>query len=431
MAKSKKKETNKTKDVKIVSQTISDEILDQEKILVVCVDRDNDIGQKINVTGPIIGFKNNLKVVTNFGIADPEDSDANCIFGGLKVYKKLESNTDVEIVTLTGHSKENVLFSDKNIANQLKQVLSVYPATGVVFVSDGAEDDQVIPLIQNFVPIISKETVIVRQSKSLESTFYTIKRALKDPFFARVVYGVPAIALLLFVFFRAYALQIVAFLLGMYFLVKGFSLDKRINNFYNNIIKKFSIYRISLPFYLAFIFFLIFAIIKGLNLYYQNQYFDYLFIIVSSIRSVLLQIVIAFVLLVIGSIIDLFYLKKMYNLGKNIFALFFIVIFSIIVDFALQFIIQDINISFFLLVVIFGSILLVLVSRFTVLFDVNFKVSPLLVGLPVYSKYGLFLGEVTGVDDKRKILRYKEKNTEKVKTISEKNFVLENGTILI
>jgi hypothetical protein len=121
----------------------------------------------------------------------------------------------------------------------------------------------------------------------------------------------------------------------------------------------------------------------------------------------------------------------MYNLGKNIFDLFFIVIFSIIVDFALQFIIQDINISFFLLVVIFGSILLVLVSRFTVLFDVNFKVSPLLVGLPVYSKYGLFLGEVTGVDDKRKILRYKEKNTEKVKTISEKNFVLENGTILI
>ena len=431
MAKSKKSETNKTNEVKIVSQTISDEILDQEKILVVCVDRDNDIGQKINVTGPIIGFKNNVKVVTNFGIADPEDSDANCIFGGLKVYKKLESNTDVEIVTLTGHSKENILFSDKNIANQLKQVLSVYPATGVVFVSDGAEDDQVIPLIQNFVPIISKETVIVRQSKSLESTFYTIKRALKDPFFARVVYGVPAIALLLFVFFRAYALQIVAFLLGMYFLIKGFNLDKKAISFFKNVTNKFSIYRISLPFYLAFIFFLIFAIIKGLNLYYQNQYFDYLFIIVSSIRSVLLQIVIAFVLLVIGSIIDLFYLKKMFNLGKNIFALFFIIIFSIIVDFALQFIIQDINISFFLLVVIFGSILLVLVSRFTVLFDVNFKVSPLLVGLSVYSKYGLFLGEVTGVDDKRKVLRYKEKNTEKVKTISEKNFVLENGTILI
>jgi putative membrane protein len=421
------------KDTKLVDnlEKISEDITDHEKILVICVDRDNDIGEKINVSGPIIGLKNNLKVATNFAIADPEDSDANSIFGGIKIYKKLEKETQVEIVTLTGHSKSNLLFADKNIALQLKQVLDVFPATGAVFVSDGAEDDQVIPLIQNFVPIISKETIIVRQSKGLESTFYTIKRSLQDPFFARIVMGVPAIVLLLYVFFRQYSLQIIAFLLGMYLLIKGFNLDKRFARFGKGFKNKFSIFRISLPFYLGFLFFLIFSIVKGLNLFFQNQYFDLLFVIVSSIRAVILQLVIAFILFVIGNIIDLFYFKKMYHLGKNIFALFFILIFAIIVDFALQFIIQEINVTYFLMVLMFGSILLVLISRFTVLFDVHLKITPLIIGLPVYSRYGLFLGEVLSIDDKRNILKYKEKNTEKIKTISAKNFILEDGKILI
>ncbi len=412
-------------------ETISEDILDHEKIIIITVDRDNDIGQKINVSGPIIGYKNNLRVATNFAMEDPEDSDANSIFGALKIYKKLEKDSDVEIVTLTGHSKENLLFADKNIAIQLKQVLSVYPATAAIFVSDGAEDDQVIPLVQNFIPIISKETIIVRQSKGLESTFYTIKKALKDPFFARIVYGVPAIILLLYVFLRQYALQIIAFLLGIYFLIKGFNLDSKFTRFAHSVSKKFSIYRISLPFYLAFLFFLIYAIIKGVNLFYQNQYFDLIFIIVSSIRAVLLLLVISFILLVIGSIIDLIYFKKMYLLGKNLFALFFILIFAVIFDFALQFILQDISSFYFLIVVVFGSILLVLINRFTIIFDVSSRISSLYIGLPVYSRYGLFLGEVTSIDEKRKILRYKEKNTETIKTISEKNIFLNNGRILI
>lgn len=412
-------------------ETVSDEVYDNEKTLIIVVDRDNDIGDKLSVSGPIIGLKNNLKVATNFAIEDPEDSDGNSIFAAIKIYKTLEKDTDVEIVTLTGHSKDNLFFADKNIAIQLKQTLDIFPATAAIFVSDGAEDDQVIPLIQNYVPIISKKTVIVRQAKGLESTFYTIKKALSDPFFARIAYGVPAIILLLYVFFKQYALQIIALLLGLYFLVKGFNLHKKFNRFFKNFSNKFSIYRISLPFYLAFFFFIIYGIIKGINTFYQNQFFDLLFVIISSIRSVLLQFVIAFILLIIGSIIDLIYFKKLYNLGKNIFALFFVLIFSVIIDFALQFVLQYVNIVFFLIVVVFGAILLVLINRFTMLFDVTSKVTSLLVGLPVYSKYGLFLGEVTGIDEKRKILRYKEKNTNRQKSVSEKNLYIEDGKILI
>lgn len=427
----RRKKTDVAPVKKINPEYISDDITDHEKILIIAVDRDNDLGQKINVTGPVIGLKNNLKVATNFSIADPEDSDGNCIFGAIKTYKKLEKDTDVEIVTLTGHSKENLLFSDKNIANQLKQVLSIYPATAAIFVSDGAEDDQVIPLIQNYIPIISKETIIVRQSKGLESTFYTIKRALKDPFFSRVVFGIPAIILLLFVFLRDYAIKIIAFLFGIYFLIKGFDLDKKFFRFTKNVSEKFTIYRISSLFYLAFIFFMVFAIIKGITLFNQNRNFELILNIVYSSRAILLQIVIAFLLLVIGNIIDLFYLKKMYILGKNLFALFSILVFAIIIDFSLQFIIQEINATYFLLVVGSGAILLILISRFTVLFDINYKTTTLLNGLPVYSKYGLFIGYVVGVDEKRKVLRYQEKNTSAQKSISEKRFVLEDGKILI
>jgi putative membrane protein len=436
MPRRKKTEVKSAKKTELISEkpylkNIGVDITDHEKILIIAVDRDNDIGQKINVTGPIIGVKNNLKVATNFAIADPEDSDGNCIFGAIKTYKKLEKDTDVEIVTLTGHSKDNLFFADKNIAQQLKQVLSIYPATAAFFISDGAEDDQVIPLIQNYIPIISKETIIVRQSKGLESTFYTIKRALKDPFFARVVFGIPAIILLLFVFLRDYAVKIIAFLFGIYFLIKGFNLDKRFNYFFKNMSNKFTIYRISSLFYIAFIFFMIFAIIKGITLFNQNQNFELILNIVYSSRAILLQLVIAFLVLVIGNIIDLFYLKKMYLLGKNLFALFSILVFAIIIDFSLQFIIQDINATYFLLVVISGAILLILISRFTVLFDINYKTTVLLNNLPVYSKYGLFIGHVVSVDENKKVLKYKEKNTSNIKTISEKRFILEDGRILI
>ncbi len=403
----------------------------KEKILIIAVDRDDDVGDKLSVSGPIIGVKNNLKVATNFAIVDPEDSDANCMFAAIKKYKELEKDTDVEIVTLTGHSKENLFFADKNIALQLRKVLEKYPATAAIFLSDGAEDSQVMPIIQNYVPIISIETVIVRQAKGLESTFYTIKKALKDPFFAKTIYGIPAIILLLLVFTKQYALQIIALLAGLYFLVKGFNLELKISDLFRSISKRFNIHRISLSFYLAFLFFLIFAIIKGVNLFVLNAEFDMVFRIVSILRAILLYIVIAFLAMVIGAIIDLFYFKKAYLLGRHIFSLFAIFIFAVLIDFALQLIISEISFVLFITTVILATILLVLLSRFTSLFNVSSKVTELLISVPVFSKYGLFLGEVIGIDDDKQIIRYKDKTTHNIKTISRKNFNLSNGRIII
>jgi len=402
-----------------------------EKILILSIDRDNDVGQKTGIPGPIIGINNNKKLATALAIADPEESDANCIFGAIKQYYALIETNNVEIATLTGHSKDNFFYADKNITMQLKQVLEIYPATGVIFVSDGAEDDQVMPLIQNFVPIISKETIIVRQEKSIENTFYFIKKALQDPFFARIVYGIPAIILLLFVFAKQFAFQIIALLFGIYFLIKGFNLEPKIARAYRSFFKKFSLTRISLPFYLGFFFFLVFGIIKGTNLYTANITFDLLHRFIYVLRAVLLYFVLACISWIVGSVIDLFYLKKMYKFGNNLFYIFFIIVFFVLLDLFFQWLLLEFSTKQFIFSIIVGIIILVLLYQFTSLFSIKQEVTSVLIGLPVQSRYGLWVGEVVSIDEKKELIRYKDKTSQTIKAVSKKNFNLGDGRIII
>ena len=47
------------------------------------VDRDNDLGVKAGIRGPVIGRKATLTAALKLGIADPEESDTNAILGAL------------------------------------------------------------------------------------------------------------------------------------------------------------------------------------------------------------------------------------------------------------------------------------------------------------------------------------------------------------
>jgi len=425
--------SNKKNIIKDISSKLKKPFVKNEdqKILVVVVDRDNDIGVKLNVSGPVIGYKNNLKVATNFAITDPEDSDVNCMFAAIQKYKELSKDFDVEVVTLSGHSKDNLFFADKNIVEQLQKVLQLYPATSCVFVSDGAEDDQVMPIIQNYIPIISKRTVIVKQARGLENTFYIIKKAINDPFFKKVIFGVPAIILLLFVFLKHYAFQIIGLLFGLYFLIKGFNLEKNFTKFFKNTFTQISIYKISFPFYLSALFFIIFSIIKIINLYLINFEFSLLFRIVYVTRAVLLYVILFILSLVIARMIDSIYEKKLYLLGKYIFSIFATLIFAILLDLALQLLISKITVKLFIIITLISIVVLLLINVFTRMFDISTKITKLLVGLPVFSRYGLFLGEVVHVDEKRKTIQYIDRTTGSKKTISKKIFKLTNGRIII
>ncbi len=428
-----KKEKTQIKEI-AVSATNLKEITkneDQERILILNVDRDNDIGKLLKVSGPILGFENNLKLASDLLLLDPEESDANAIFGALKKYNDLKKDYNVQIATLTGHSKENLFFADKNIAIQLKQVFAEFPASGIVFVSDGAEDDQVIPIVQNFAPIISKETIIVRQEKNIENTFYFIKKAIKDPAFSRIIFGIPAIILLLFFFFGYFAFQILALVLGLYFLIKGFNLEPKIYRFFENLLNKLSLTRLSFPFYLAGLFLLFFTIFSGINLYLSNPEFVFWSRLIYVIRAVLLYLVLSFVAFVVGDLIDIFYVKEAYKLGKSIFLLISIFVFSAIFDLALQLIIGQLEFNVFIISVVVSTVFLFLLNRITSIFDITTDITDLLIGLPVVSRYGVWIGQVVSVDSEKNVISYATRNGKVIKVISKKHFVINNGRVII
>ena len=59
------------------------------RVLVACIDRDNDIGKNGGVETPVFGRDQCINAGTRLAIEDPEDADANAIFGAIKIYEEL------------------------------------------------------------------------------------------------------------------------------------------------------------------------------------------------------------------------------------------------------------------------------------------------------------------------------------------------------
>ncbi len=201
--------------------------------LVVCVDRDDDIGRKTGIQGPIVGRAAVLDTAGKLGTADPEDTDTNALFGGLRLYDELRAEEEeVEVVALTGSAKVG-LASDRRIAEQLDLVLKDHPAEAAYFVSDGAEDEYLLPILSSRVRIDGVRRVIVRQAPGLESTYYTLVRALKDPKL-RAKTVLPFALVLIALGFAAAAGQVIwgfiglLLLIGVYLIFWTFDIDEAI-----------------------------------------------------------------------------------------------------------------------------------------------------------------------------------------------------------
>ncbi len=217
------------------------------KTLILCIDRDDDLGRKAGVKGPVIGREENLKAAIALALADPEDSDANAIFASISLYDRLKKEgKDVVIATLTG--SENVgMKSDEIIAKQLDVVIKKLNPDDVIFVSDGSEDEYVLPIITSRRPIKHIRKVIVKQSKNIESTYYIIKRALEDKKFTKKILIPVALIFLAYAFSSllimalrmsnpsfsfispgTLAFTIITLTLGIYFIERVYSVGKRI-----------------------------------------------------------------------------------------------------------------------------------------------------------------------------------------------------------
>jgi putative membrane protein len=149
--------------------------------LVVCVDRDDDLGRKAGVAGPVVGRQNVVDAAMKLATADPEDADTNAMFAAVHLLDEIrEAGDEAEVVVLTGSGKVGVI-SDRKVAVQFDEVLAANRAESAFLVSDGAEDEYLFPIISSRIKVDGVRRVFIRQAASLESTYYTVLKALKDP----------------------------------------------------------------------------------------------------------------------------------------------------------------------------------------------------------------------------------------------------------
>jgi putative membrane protein len=204
--------------------------------LIICIDRDDDIGLKTGEKSPVIGRVKNLKTAAKLGIADPEDSDTNTIYAGVKLYDQLkEEELDVEIISIAG-DRDVGLISDMKIADQLDEIIKNYKARSIILVSDGAEDESVLPILESRINVDGVHRVIVKQSENLESTYYLLKTAFNDPkishtFFIPIGLATIIYSIFLFAGDPKYAWAAILGAVGIYMLYRGFGFDDAFEEF--------------------------------------------------------------------------------------------------------------------------------------------------------------------------------------------------------
>ncbi len=205
------------------------------KLLVICIDRDNDVGDKAGIVTPVIGRDACIEAAQRLALEDPEDADSNSIFSAIKTYEDLVSKGyQVEVITVAGVQDRGVQ-ADEKILAETKKVLEVFPANGAVIVSDGEDDESVIPVIQNVLPVVSVQRVVMKVSRSVEYSYAVFGKYLKmiayDTKYSKFFLGVPGILLLIggvaTVFgYTAEIFAVLVSILGGAFLIRAFDIDR-------------------------------------------------------------------------------------------------------------------------------------------------------------------------------------------------------------
>ena len=199
----------------------------QRPILVLCIDRDNDLYEKGRVSGPLIGREKNLEGALALSLADPEDPDSNAIYYAVKTYDKMRTEgNDVEVVTLTGDKKLGYT-ADKEISSQFDKIVAELNPTSCILISDGASDEEILPIIKSRIKVDSTKIVFIKQAKELEKTYFVLLEKLKDPYFAKTIIGIPAVLILLLSLSSYFGLgwQPVGIIVGLYLLSRISGVD--------------------------------------------------------------------------------------------------------------------------------------------------------------------------------------------------------------
>ena len=242
----------------------------ERRTLVLSVDRDDDIGFKAGIDAPVVGRDACLAAANSLALVDPEDSDVNAIFQAVKVADGLLASGELVEVAIVAGDHLHMIEGDRKIARDLERVIARTGATECILVTDGAEDDFVLPIIQSRIAVSSVRRVVVSQMVNLEGTYYILKKLLDDPKISRPLLVPVGLAMLLFAiaYLLGYpegAMIVVVGVIGTYLLFRGLGYEDIFGSSYRAIANSLSHGRFTVVTNLAALMFVIVGAINGMT----------------------------------------------------------------------------------------------------------------------------------------------------------------------
>ncbi len=288
--------------------------------LVLCIDRDNDLFEKAKVSGPLIGREKNLEGAVKLSLADPEDPDSNAIYCSIKTYDQMRADGEsVEIVTLTG-DKNLGLRADKEISAQLDRIIREMNPTSCVLITDGASDEEMLPIIKSRLKVDSTKIVFIKQAKELEKTYFVLLEKLRDPYFAKIVLGIPGLLILLLslsVYFKL-GWAPVGVIVGIYLITRVLGIEHFLQGVVNDV--RFSFERTSWVGYLGAMAVFMIGIFVGYQSFENGIALNLapeklIALVIGNMAWILL---ISFLLIMAGETIDAIMDKKKFKITRYI-----------------------------------------------------------------------------------------------------------------
>ncbi|EMA41785.1 DUF373 family protein [Halobiforma nitratireducens] len=199
--------------------------------LVVCLDRTDDVGRKTGLRSPIVGWEAVRALVTDIGLADPEDSGVNSLLETLRVAQDLRDDGEDTVVAVVSGDRESMVSADRAVARQLDDLIADHDPDSAVVVIDSAEDERLVPIVESRVQVDSVDRVVVRQARDIESTYYLLKQFLADEELRQTVLVPLGLTLLVFPILAmqlgaAEGAAAITTVIGLFLLYKGLNVDE-------------------------------------------------------------------------------------------------------------------------------------------------------------------------------------------------------------
>ena len=379
-------------------------------LLILCIDRDNDLYEKARIHGPLIGREENLKAAGKLALADPQDPDANTIYYAVHLYDQLsKEKQNVEVITLTGHKKVGHR-SDQEVSRQLNRILAEIPADSCIFVSDGASDEVLLPVIRSRMKIDAVKLVVMKQAKELEKTYFVILEKLKDPHYARIIFGIPAIIILLFSIssILGWETRFVGVLIGLYLIIKGFGVEDSLISWVRD-------FRLSLekntwiPYIPALVIFLL-SFWMGQEAYSKalSMGLDPIKNVAYTFKAVIFPVSMGVLFIIAGRSAEAYSEQKKFAIAGHAKTLIAILLTSLVLSVGSQWALNIdppyVGFGEFLFVMVYTMVLGYLA---TIAIEITRRESILgmkLDGKDVINESGSFLGKIIGVDGKKETI---------------------------